>query len=394
MPNHPPFHDVSISVEQDGTNRYTIQSDKLQQIGAQLRGPREFSVFHSIILPAVVTLLTLGFTSLFQYISWYNSIEVQRATDVADKATRTYENSAAAIGARHYATFVFVPSLRDLVEAKTKTVLSRMAQDKGMKKRDVVFTQANYREQNSGVKRSPPAEMAPIATEQPKDDDISLHKVALDNREKRFASYYKQLKLWNENYYRLLTDIEYTLDRPVFAHAGKKIQNSPFSKSLWDKMAELNCSNPVTEELKKLRVNEDSLKFRFAAINRCFVEVNAGLDQLMTEALNKPLPSIDNLIENLTQSKIKSQLEAVLAMADEFRCYAQQRIDYYNSQKELAIVSPKNAWTWLTDVTRKEGSTSTTARRAQEHFKEAAGRCAPTLSPDFARAASTSSSNN
>jgi hypothetical protein len=387
MPSHPPIQDVSILVEQDGTdtNKYKIQSDKLQEIGAQLRGRREFSIFHNIILPVGATLLTLGFTSLFQYVSWYNSIEVQRATDVADKATRAYENSAAAIGARHYATFVFVPSLRDLIEAKAKTVLSHMAQDKGTKKRVVVFTQANSKEQNPGVKRSPPGEMAQ-STEQPKDDDISLHKNALDIREKRFASYYTQLKLWNENYYRLLTDIEYTLDRPVFASAGKKIQNSPFSKSLWDKMAEINCSNPVTDELKKLRVNENSLKFRFAAINWCFVEVHNGLDKLMDGALKTPRPSLDDL----TQSKIKSQLEALLAMADEFRCYAQQRIDYYNSQKELAIVSPKNARTWLIDITRKEGSTSTRARRAQKHFKDAAGRCAPTLNPDFARAASTS----
>jgi len=384
MPNHPPFYDVSISVEQDGTNKYKIQSDKLQEIGAQLRGRREFSIFHSIILPLIVTLFTLGFTSLFQYISWYNSVEVQHATDVADKAARTYENSAAAIGARHYATFVFVPSLRDLIEAKAKTVLSRMAQDtqdKGMKKRDVVFTQASSKEQNPGAKRSPPSEVEQ-STQQPKDDEISLHKVALDNREKRFASYYKQLKLWNENYYHLLTDIEYALDRPVFAQADRKIQNSPFS-NLWDKMAEINCSNPVTEELEKLRVNPNSLKFRFAGINRCFVEVNDALNKLMTEALKKPLPSLDDF----TQSKIKSQLEALLAMADEFRCYAQQRIDYYNSQKELAIVSPKNAWRWLTDATRKEGSTSTTARLALKHFEDAAGRCAPTLNADFARAA-------
>jgi hypothetical protein len=277
MPNHPPY-DVSISVEQNGKNKYKIQSDKLQEIGAQLRG-RRFSIFHSIILPLFVTLVTLGFTSLFQYISWYNSVGVQHATDVADKAARMYEKSAAAIGARHYATFVFVPSLRDLIQAKAKTVLSNMAQDKGMKKRHVVFTQSNSKEQNPGVKRSPPGEMAQ-STEQPT-DNISLHKVALDNKEKRFASYYKQLKVWNENYYLLLTDIEYALDRPVFAHAGRKIDNSPSSTSLWDKMAEINCLNPVTEELKKLDVNPDSLKFRFAGINRCFWEVNQTLDKLV-----------------------------------------------------------------------------------------------------------------
>jgi hypothetical protein len=68
MPSHPPIQDVSILVEQDGTdtNKYKIQSDKLQEIGAQLRGRREFSIFHNIILPVGATLLTLGFTSLFQ----------------------------------------------------------------------------------------------------------------------------------------------------------------------------------------------------------------------------------------------------------------------------------------------------------------------------------------
>jgi hypothetical protein len=116
-----------------------------------------------------------------------------------------------------------------------------------------------------------------------------------------------------------------------------------------------------------------------------FLGGESDFGQASAEALENPRPSLDET----TQSKIKSQLEALVRMADEFRCYAQQRIDYYNSQKELAIVSPENAWRWLTDVTREEGSASTTARRAQKHFKDAADRCAPTLNPDFARAAPT-----
>ena len=94
MPNDPPFREVSLYVEQEGTNKFKIQSNQLEQIGAQLRGPREFSIFQSIILPLIVTVATLIFTSLFQYVSWYNSVNLQNATDVAANAERAYEKSA------------------------------------------------------------------------------------------------------------------------------------------------------------------------------------------------------------------------------------------------------------------------------------------------------------
>ena len=120
MPNDPPVHDVSVRIEQEGTNKFRIQSDQLEQIGAQLRGRREFSIFQSIILPLIVSVATIVLSSAFQYVSWFNSVGLKDATDVADKAARTYETSAAAIGTRHYATVVFLPSLRDLVQAKAE----------------------------------------------------------------------------------------------------------------------------------------------------------------------------------------------------------------------------------------------------------------------------------
>ena len=118
MPNDPPVRDVSVRIEQEGTNKFTIQSDQLEQIGAQLRGRREFSIFQSIILPLIVSVATIVLSSAFQYVSWFNSVGVKDATDVADKAARAYETSAAAIGTRHYATVVFLPSLKHLVLAK------------------------------------------------------------------------------------------------------------------------------------------------------------------------------------------------------------------------------------------------------------------------------------
>ena len=67
--------------------------------------------------------------------------------------------------------------------------------------------------------------------EDKKDNEILLHKSALDIKQKRFATYYEQLKLWNENYDHLLSEIEYALDRPVFGQADKKNEDFRISRA-------------------------------------------------------------------------------------------------------------------------------------------------------------------
>src|SRR5919201_7022888 len=159
MAKHPPFHEVSVYIEQDGTSKYRIQSDKLEEIGTQLRGRREFSIFHSIVLPLFVSVATIVFSSVFQYISWSNSVGVKYATDVAEKAERTYENSAAAIGTRHYAMLVFLPSLRDLIHAKANVAaLHATAQSNEVNDRNPLRAQANAR--SPDAERSPAGAMA------------------------------------------------------------------------------------------------------------------------------------------------------------------------------------------------------------------------------------------
>lgn len=249
MPGEPSFQEVSLYVEQEGTNKFKIQSGQLEQIGAQLRGRREFSIFQSIILPLIVSVATIVLSSAFQYVSWFNSVGLKDATDVADKAELTYETSAAAIGRRHYATLVFLPSLRDLVLAKANAVQSARVQANGLLSaraeatdvptartegkgiKDIVAAQANAK------KRNPDAERLLLnavtqRTEDTRDNEISLHKSDLDIKQKRFASYYEQLKLWNESYDHVLSEIEYALDRPslgtpakrtkIFAYPGRR----------------------------------------------------------------------------------------------------------------------------------------------------------------------------
>src|SRR5215510_3450851 len=143
--------------------------------------------------------------------------------------------------------------------------------------------------------------------------------------QKRFASYYEQLKLWNENYDHQLSSIENALDRPVFEHAGKNID---FRVSRHE-IRKVNCSNSITEELQKQNLNSHSLKVRFAAIHHCFMEVHGVLAQQLKDGISDPSP---NLSAD-TESKVENQLAYLLAMENEFRCYAHRRIDYYNSQK-------------------------------------------------------------
>jgi hypothetical protein len=377
MPNDPPVRDVSVRIEQEGANKFTIQSDQLEQIGAQLRGRREFSIFQSIILPLIVSVATIVLSSAFQYVSWFNSVGVKDATDVADKAARTYETSAAAIGTRHYATVVFLPSLKHLVQAKADAELSARAraasldaraqaiaapgaggQGKRTKDNDLAGALAN-------AKRSPEADRVLLSAvtagaEDKKDNDISLHKSALDTKQKRFASYYEQLKLWNENYDHLLSEIEYALDRPVFGQADRKNEDFRIYRA---KIRQIDCLNySFSEELEKLHLNAHSLKLRFAVIHNCFMIINNALNKQMNEAISKTLPSFDEP----TESQIADKLNALLAMSNEFRCYAHQRIDYYNAQKERAIFSATYVWRWLNDAT-------TTA--ALKHFDDTAGKC-------------------
>jgi hypothetical protein len=377
MPNDPPVRDVSVRIEQEGANKFTIQSDQLEQIGAQLRGRREFSIFQSIILPLIVSVATIVLSSAFQYVSWFNSVGVKDATDVVDKAARTYETSAAAIGTRHYATVVFLPSLKHLVQAKADAELSARAraasldaraqamaapsaggQGKRTKDKDLAGALAN-------AKRSPEADRVLLSAvtagaEDKKDNDISLHKSALDTKQKRFASYYEQLKLWNENYDHLLSEVEYALDRPVFGQADRKNEDFRIYRA---KIRQIDCLNySFSEELEKLHLNAHSLKLRFAVIHNCFMIINNALNKQMNEAISKTLPSFDEP----TESQIADKLNALLAMANEFRCYAHQRIDYYNAQKERAIFSATYVWRWLNDAT-------TTA--ALKHFDDTAGKC-------------------
>src|SRR5262249_9834971 len=235
--------------------------------------------------------------------SWSNSVGVKYATDIAEKAERTYENSAAAIGTRHYAMLVFLPSLRDLIHAKANiAALRAMARSDEVHERNPLHPQANAQTRSSdderslagamarrngakgrgvvqaeadATKRAPDIEhpLIRVMARTGGDDEISLHKSVLDIKQKRFASYYEQLKLWNENYDHQLSDIEYALDRPVFGQIDKNNGDFRISRA---KITQIDCSNSLTEGLQKQSLNPHSLKIRFAVIHNCFMLINGA----------------------------------------------------------------------------------------------------------------------
>lgn len=333
-----------VYVEQEAANKFKIRSDQLEQIGAQLRGPRQFSVFNTIILPMIVTVATVSITSFVQYVGWWNSVKVQNATDVATNAEHAYKEAAAAIGVRQYATFVFLPSLKELIKDARSTL-----------------------EANASGLEDKTSPLNAYASALP---EIALLKADLENKNQRFTSYFRQLKFWNENYDRLLTDIDYSLDRPVFGQAGKPVERTSYRR-----LSQIDCSKPLTQELQRLNFNPSSLKIRFAGINKCFREVHAILDQQLTAAklaLSSPVwqggggDKSTPEFSKAAQSQVEASLQSLHGKANTFRCHALRRIEHYRNQKELSILSLSYAWRWLTDSFQEE---------ATAHFEDVARNC-------------------
>jgi hypothetical protein len=218
--NHPASEGAFVYIEQEGRDKFKIQSDQLEKIGAQLRGPRHFPIFQSIILPIIITLTTLIFTSLFQYVSWLNTVKLQDATDVASNAERAYEEAADAIGTRQYSMFVFLPTLRELVKAKAKVeaaararveAAAKVIDEVAAKASDEAAAKAGGENGKRDAKRSPQPKRVStrpenrklaetyattvLRPEETKDMEISLLKATLNVEQQRFTNYYKRLKL-------------------------------------------------------------------------------------------------------------------------------------------------------------------------------------------------------
>jgi|HubBroStandDraft_6_1064221.scaffolds.fasta_scaffold212252_2 hypothetical protein len=326
--------DVLLYVEQEASNKFKIQSDQLEQIGVKLRGPRRFSIFNSIILPALVTLLTTILTGTFQYISWINTIRLQDASTVADRAAETFGKAAGLIGQRRYATLIFIPSVRDLARSQPSAASPN--------------TTSNPTS-GSGTASTTASSENSAAVAQPRPPTTPIAKANFELENARYNSYYDQLKQWNEGYDQLVADIDDNLDRPILTDAG--IPESPVSV-FQNQVGTVYCNNAVLDELDRTHLNKNSLKLQFAVINHCFQELHHTLDVQLTKVLNRSANEIDpKVITDANKS-----LDDILTTANVFRCFALLRMKYYNRQKEKSIVAPNFVRRWLFDQSKSDAT--------------------------------------
>lgn len=331
--------------KEDGAERFMIRSDQLEHIGNKLRG---FSVFNSIILPLIVSAATVFFTGLFQYISWTNEVRLRDATEVETRAKKSSEEVTAAIGRRYYATYTFMAALRELNKQKAK---------------GPALASNTERSETSG---GPSIPSLPQPESEPLGLDV-LARLENDLNESRFEHYYEQLKQWNEMIDQLLTEVDYALDVPVFMHAHGALEGTHDGlAAYYTKMKGINCSASLTDELYRLRLNPNSLKLRLVGINYCFIRLN---EKLRVHKHLRP-PSIRWTDDY--QQKLEGDLTEIRTMANELRCYALQRIDYYSNLKERSIISPYTLWKQLVSAEK---------RGALKHFEETARRCNPQNRP-------------
>jgi hypothetical protein len=274
---------VSLLIEKNQEGRYTVRTSDLAFIAAQLRGQKRFSVFNSIILPLFVvlgtTLVTTAIGSLFQYVSWRNSTKLQEASDRATRANAAYEKASVALGKRYYSTFLYLAAVRDLANLKS----------------------ANTR----------------------------LYELNLELNRRRFEAYYQQLRDWNETYDQMLTEIDFSMDRPV--QIAEHVTRA--------KLGKIDCGQTLVDQLTRHDMNGASLKVQFAALSRCLSLVTSEFSGQRDRAVSDP----NFVIDEKVKKDANDALDAVNGMANEFRCHALLRIQYFNQLKDDAIFKPV-AW--------------------------------------------------
>lgn len=275
-----------VSILIDGDRRFTVRTSDLENIGAQLRGKKSFSIFYSIVVPALAVFVSTGIAQTFQYISWRNDTRLKQATERAEAAKAAYGQASKAISKRYYATLVYL----DAALALNKKI---------------------------GL-------------------DDTLHNVDLKFNQKSFDDYNDQMKSWSDSYDQILSDIDFYMDRPILWNA-QRTTVADFNK--------LDCTDKSTllSEMQRLKLNINSLKVQFAAIDYCFHQAMLPFDIEMRKALTGKDYYAIPPTEKTAAAK---SLESVRSMSNEFRCFAQHRIALFNEEKRKSIFKLSR---WVSD---------------------------------------------
>ena len=243
------------------------------------RSSRSFAMVSTLIALAATTVVTTGVGSLFQYVSWLNSARLEDANSQAKRSSELYEKVAQSIGKRYYSTYLYLAAVRDIVN-----------------------TPAN---------------------------DGDLIKFYLNLNHRRLDQFYKEIQLWNENYDKLLTSVDFVFDSPF--GVTERVENA--------KLTKISCDQKIVDQFGPQQLNYNSLKIQLAAINHCFVE---STTEFAAER-DKAVLDANYRIDETKKTKANVAINNVAAMANEFRCHALFRVQYFQSVRQN-VVSPLN-WT-------------------------------------------------
>jgi hypothetical protein len=241
------------------------------------RSSGPFTAVSTLIALAATTLVTTGVGSLFQYVSWLNSARLEDANSHAKRSSELYEKVAQSIGKRHYSTYLYLAAVRDIVN-----------------------TPAN---------------------------DGDLTKFYLNLNHHRLDQFYREIQSWNENYDKLLTSVDFVFDGPF--GVAELVENA--------KLAKISCDQKIVDQFGPQRLNYNSLKIQLAAINHCFVE---SITEFGVER-DKALRDATYRIDEAKKEKANIAINNVASMANEFRCHALFRVQYFQSVRQN-VVSPVN----------------------------------------------------
>lgn len=303
-----PPGEVEIVVEDQKGERFRVRgsTSQIEHLGELLRGKSKNVNIRTVLASVAATLGTILFTATigatFQYVSWLDTVRQQNATDRAMKAAETYEKAAAAIISRSYKSTVYLSAIQE-------------GNDKSKKQTAV------------------------------KGDD--------DDKQKASVAYADEIGNWNEGYDNLLTNIDYSLDRPILRFAEIPVRNPVSSKQT----NRIDCTNSLDEQMDAVGMDHRSLKGQFAVINFCFVHASSQFEALRTGAV----------LDQKTKANPRILLSAMDSMFNEFRCYALRRTEFYYGLKELAILSPGSVYRHFFHKPKQ---------MAQEEFTDADQQCA------------------
>jgi hypothetical protein len=281
--------DVAITIKGLGGEEFKIISPtaQLEQIGELLRGKRRgwgIRTFVISIFASTATLFLSGAIAAgFQYVSWANTVIVSNANDRVAKARDVFSEAMRTVGDRYTATRDFIPALQELVNIQTTA-------------------------------------------------DSNLAKTASDLNRKQMTDYYDKLKQWNVEYNGLLVKIDYDLDRQIYLLTG----TNPGNPVTYTKTAKVDCTQFITEQMRKVGYEQHSLKAQFAIINYCFGLISTAIDNVKSKALSDKTFKIDDG----AKTAFYKSLDDVNSTTNTFQCYAKQRQEFYIGQIATSVVSP------------------------------------------------------